>query len=48
MVKNGALLGINFCDIKLYEFCEFKNFYLQNNIDFFVYKVKYTQLFSFL
>ena len=24
-----------------------KNFYLENGIDFFVYKVKYTQFFSF-
>ena len=24
-----------------------RNFYLQNNFDFFVYNVKYTQLFSF-
>ena len=48
MVKNEALLGINFCGITLYESCgSTKNFYLQNNIYFFVYKVKFSQLFSF-
>ena len=49
IVKNKAILDINLCSIKLPELCEFdpKKIYLQNNNDFFVYKVEYAQLFSF-
>ena len=47
-VKTEAILDINLCSIKLHELCEFgqKKIYMQNNIDFFVYRVEYTQLFS--
>ena len=48
IVKSEAMLDINLCSIKLHELCEFdQKIYLQNNVDVFVFKVKYAQLFSF-